>query len=67
MPILVSGPSTRRPSTRISPLVRESRPASMSSSVLLPQPDGPTSETKAPGAMARSMGSSALTSPAFER
>ena len=67
MPISVCGPSTRRPSTRISPALRASSPATMSSSVLLPQPEGPTSETKEPGAMARSMGSSALTSPALER
>ncbi len=51
MPISVSGPVTLRPLIVIWPLLQ---PASIIKSVLLPQPDGPTSETKAPGAMLRS-------------
>src|SRR5262245_27667841 len=44
---------TTRPSITISPPVISSSPASMRSSVLLPQPDGPTSTTNSPAAMSK--------------
>ena len=42
---------TTRPSIAISPEVISSSPASIRSSVDLPQPDGPTSTTNSPSAM----------------
>ena len=44
---------TTSPSTMISPAVMASRPASIRSSVDLPQPDGPTSTTNSPSEMSR--------------
>src|SRR5690349_19250803 len=52
-----------RPSTRISPALGASRPAAIIISVDLPQPDGPTTVTNSPLAIARSHGSSARVSP----
>jgi hypothetical protein len=48
-------------STAIAPPVWTSSPASIRSSVDLPQPLGPTMQTNSPGAMRRSMSSSART------
>ena len=42
------------PSTRMVPSVISSRPATMRSAVVLPQPDGPTSTMSSPSAMDRS-------------
>ncbi len=41
------------PSMRIAPLVGVSKPATMRSTVVLPQPDGPSSETNSPLSMFR--------------
>src|SRR6266705_1945976 len=46
---------------RRAPLLGSARPEMMRSSVLLPQPEGPSRLTKAPRSMARSMPSSATT------
>src|SRR5579859_6093021 len=45
---------TCSPSMRIVPPVTSSRPATMRSAVVLPQPDGPTSTISSPSAMDRS-------------
>ncbi len=44
------GPMTRRPSRSTSPPVGASSPATHFSSVVLPQPDGPTTQTSSPAA-----------------
>src|SRR2546426_1980532 len=49
------------PSSVARPVVGVSKPATMLSSVLLPQPDGPTRVTNSPAPIARSIGSSACT------
>src|SRR5687768_2490174 len=54
---------TGLPSWKISPLVASSRPARMRSSVVLPQPLGPTSVTNSRSENSRSMSRSTLTSP----
>ncbi len=46
---------TTRPSIAIEPPVISSRPASIRSSVDLPQPDGPTSTTNSPSWMSKPM------------
>src|SRR3954466_4151163 len=46
MPRSAPGPSMRRPSSSTSPLLGWSSPATMRSSVLLPQPEGPRMVTK---------------------
>src|SRR2546423_12729830 len=51
MPTSVIGRVTLRPAIVISPWLRWSRPATMSISVLLPQPEGPTTETNSPASM----------------
>ena len=51
MPTSVIGFVTELPPTAMSPLVRASRPATISISVLLPQPEAPTTETNSPAAM----------------
>jgi hypothetical protein len=45
---------TTRPPMRISPEVGNSSPASIRSVVVLPQPEGPRSETNSPSLMVRS-------------
>jgi hypothetical protein len=55
-----------RPWSRIWPLVGSSKPATIRSVVVLPQPDGPSSEKNSPSAMRRSTCSTARTSPAAE-
>src|SRR5688572_2256142 len=54
---------TGLPSWKISPLVASSRPARMRSSVVLPQPLGPTRVTNSRSENSRSMSRSTLTSP----
>ena len=54
---------TRTPPIRISPDVTSSSPAIILSSVLLPQPDGPTSTTNSPFSIARSTPCSTPTLP----
>src|SRR5512140_462431 len=51
MPTSVIGFVTVVPPTTMSPRVRASNPATISSSVLLPQPEGPTTETNSPASM----------------
>src|SRR5919109_1570068 len=50
MPTSGRGAVTALPSTRIAPPLAGSRPASIASSVDLPQPDGPSRLTNSPGA-----------------
>ena len=45
----LSSSSMRSPSTTISPALGRSRPASMCSSVVLPEPDGPVTTVRRPG------------------
>src|SRR2546423_10282381 len=47
----------------IEPAVGFSKPAIMRSVVVLPQPDGPSSETNSPGAIVRSSGPTACVTP----
>ena len=54
---------TTRPSMAIVPAVMSSRPASMRSSVDLPQPDGPTSTMNSPSAMSSEMPCSTFVAP----
>src|ERR1044071_6544562 len=61
MPTLASGPSTTAPPTRTAPSFAVSRPAMIFSSVLLPHPDGPTSETKLPSSASKETRSRART------
>jgi len=61
------GPVTGRPSAVTRPRSGRVSPAMMSSSVDLPQPLGPTRQTKPPGATRRLMLSSACTMPRRER
>src|SRR5216683_4055326 len=62
---MVPGPVAPLPvvlsAIRRAPLLGSARPEMMRSSVLLPQPEGPSRLTKAPRSMARSMPSSATT------
>ena len=60
---LDSSSLTTLSSTRISPPEISSSPASMRSSVLLPQPDGPTSTTNSPSWMSKLMPWMTLTLP----
>ncbi|MNL65585.1 hypothetical protein D3C87_1899340 [compost metagenome] len=53
-------PITDCPSMRISPVLGVSNPAIERSSVVLPQPDGPSSEKNSPAAMSSETSSSAL-------
>ncbi len=54
---------TTRPSIAISPEVMVSSPATMRSSVDLPQPEGPTITTNSPSPMSTSMPWITLTAP----
>ena len=51
------------PSIRTWPSLGTSRPASMRSNVVLPQPDGPSSAKNSPGAMSRLTLSTATVEP----
>src|SRR5690242_18668934 len=51
MPTSVTGLVTDCPPIRMSPRLQSSRPATISINVLLPQPDGPTTDTNSPAAM----------------
>src|SRR5262245_32065699 len=53
---------TTRPPMAMMPVSLRSRPATMRSVVVLPQPDGPSRVTNSPCPTARSMASTALTS-----
>jgi hypothetical protein len=57
------GDETTVPSISIVPAVGRRKPAIMRSVVVLPQPDGPSSETNSPGASARLKSSTAVTAP----
>src|SRR6476646_380841 len=61
MPRSAPGPMTSWPSRRTSPVVGASSPATMRSSVLLPQPDGPRIVMKSLSAIDKVVGSSAST------
>src|SRR5262245_57974763 len=63
MATLPTAPFTRAPPTSIVPVVGGISPEMSISSVLLPQPLGPTIETNSPGAIARSISAIAWTSP----
>src|SRR5690242_21074624 len=54
---------TRRSSDLISPALGSSKPATMRSVVVLPQPDGPTSTTNSPSSIARLTLFTAATAP----
>ena len=56
-----ASPAIGRPSNSISPSVAGVSPAISSSSVDLPQPDGPTTAKNSPCRMSRSIGPSACT------
>ena len=51
------------PSTRTDPVSAVSKPATMRSAVVLPQPDGPSSATSSPGAISIDSPSRALVAP----
>ncbi len=51
------------PSSRMRPSVGVSKPASMRSSVVLPQPDGPSSAKNSPCAMSSDRPSTAVSAP----
>src|SRR5581483_3244419 len=65
MPTSVTGPATGRLSIAIRPALGGMRPATHIISVLLPHPEGPTTETKSPLPTSRSIFSSAVTVPSF--
>src|SRR5919206_2456193 len=54
---------TTRPPIRISPSVSSSSPAVRRSTVVLPEPDGPTSTSSSPSAISRSTASTATVPP----
>ena len=56
-------PDTSRPSISTWPESANSKPATMRSAVVLPQPDGPRSATSSPGAISSDMSFSALVAP----
>ena len=56
MPMSVRGALTAAPSMAIAPSLGAINPATIRSSVDLPQPEGPRKETKSPGLMVRSTG-----------
>src|SRR5262247_3433447 len=58
-----STPAIGWPSIMISPSVGTSNPASIRSSVVLPQPDGPSSAKNSPSPMSRWASSTAVTEP----
>ena len=51
------------PSTRTDPVSAVSKPATMRSAVVLPQPDGPSNATSSPGAISIDSPSRALAAP----
>src|SRR5438552_8704453 len=55
--------ATSRPPMRIDPDVGDSSPATMRKSVVLPQPDGPSSTRNSPSLVAKSTPSTARTAP----
>ena len=59
-------PTTSLPYSRIWPSVGSSKPPIMRNVVVLPQPDGPSSEKNSPSPMMRSTRSTAVTSPRRE-
>src|SRR6185369_6164038 len=63
MPRSAPGPLTGRPSSSIVPAVGASKPATMRSSVLLPQPDGPRMVMKSFSCTDRSVACSATVPP----
>ena len=63
MPSCVCGPVTVAPPTVTAPLVGFSRPAMIRSSVLLPQPLGPSNETNSPASTVKATSASASTDP----
>src|SRR5262245_22885146 len=63
MPFSRLGPVTGLPRSRTSPAVGVSRPPTIRITVVLPQPDGPTSTTNSPWPMPRSRGSTTGTTP----
>jgi hypothetical protein len=60
------GPAIGSPRTAMRPAVIGSSPASIMSSVDLPQPDGPRMETNSPSAMSSDTPATASTGPAGE-
>ena len=62
-PTWLLGPVTGTPLTRTTPFEGASRPAVRFSTVLLPQPEGPTIATNSCGLTAKVMSSIAATSP----
>ncbi len=63
MPTSGMGSDTVRPATVTVPIVAGLRPATMRSSVDLPQPLGPTSETNSPAPTDKEMSARASTGP----
>ena len=61
--LAADSPVRSAPSTSTAPRSGWSKPATMRSAVVLPQPDGPSSATSSPGASARSKPSSARAAP----
>src|SRR5262245_66463357 len=51
------------PAMTLFPSTRSTRPATIRKRVLLPQPDGPSSETNSPGAASHDTSSTATTAP----
>ncbi len=58
-----AGEEITSPSISIVPAAGGRNPAIIRSVVVLPQPDGPSSETKSPDSIARLQSSTAVTSP----
>jgi hypothetical protein len=65
MPTSFCGPLMGLPASVSVPPLMGSRPATIFSSVLLPQPEGPTTETNSPSRMAKSSGLSDSTGPSL--
>ncbi|MCY1435750.1 hypothetical protein D9M71_518570 [compost metagenome] len=63
LPRALASVGSGRPSTRICPLSAGSRPSKVAATVLLPQPDSPTSATVSPTCTSRLMWSMAVTRP----
>lgn len=57
------GPVTGEPSISTTPLVGRSRPARHFRRVVLPHPDGPTTQTSSPASIVKLMSPIASTSP----
>src|SRR5271169_5031381 len=62
-----AGSLTTRAPIEIRPAVARSRPATMRSVVVLPQPDGPSSVTNSPASTARLKRSTATTPPKWQQ